>query len=35
MLNWVANILLNHDSVVEKEASKKLQSLYSDLKKLK
>lgn len=35
ILNWVANILLNHDGVVEEEASKKLQSLYNDLKKLK
>lgn len=34
ILNWVANILLNHDGIVEEEASKKLQSLYNDLKKL-
>lgn len=34
ILNWVANILLNHDGIVEKEVAKKLQSLYNDLKKL-
>lgn len=34
ILNWVANILLNHDGIVEEEVSKKLQSLYNDLKKL-
>ena len=34
ILNWVANILLNHDGIVEEEASKRLQSLYNDLQKL-
>ena len=34
ILNWVANILLNHDGIVEEEAAKKLQSLYLDLKSL-
>ena len=34
ILNWVANILLNHDGIVEEEVSKKFQSLYNDLKKL-
>jgi len=35
ILNWVANILLHHDGIVEEAASKKLQSLYNDLKNLK
>ena len=34
ILNWVANILLNHDGIVEKEVAKKLQSLCNDLNKL-
>lgn len=34
ILNWVANILLSHDNIVEQEAAKKLQSLYNDLKEL-
>lgn len=34
ILNWVANILLNHDGIVEKEVAKKLQSLCNDLEKL-
>jgi len=31
ILNWVANILLSHDGLVEKEASKELNSLYGGL----
>lgn len=31
ILNWVANILLSHDGLVEKEASKELRSLYGGL----
>lgn len=34
ILNWVANILLNQNSIVEEDAAKKLQSLYTDLKQL-
>ena len=34
ILNWVANILLNHDGIMEAEAAKKLNSLYTDLQKL-
>jgi hypothetical protein len=34
VLNWVANIMLNQDSIVERDVSNKLQSLYEQLKQL-
>lgn len=34
ILNWVANIFLNQNSLVEQNVSNKLQTLYNDLKKL-
>ena len=35
ILNWVANILLNQNSLVDQSAAKELNSLYQDLQKLK
>lgn len=35
ILNWVANVLLDENGVVERAAAEKLRVLYNDLKKLK